>query len=309
MGKRAHDAGNALRRQIISMQLPGLQGARLGKVLRCAILRFAAHDMLTHVRAVTYQILFSFFPFLIFFMALLGFFDLSGLFDWLRRRFEVFFLAQSAQQLNIIIDQLQQRREGMLSFGVAFSIWASSSAMRSMMKALNVVYGVEERRPLLKRFTISVVTTFVVGISMAAAVTLMLVRPEAMQTFAYYLGLQRDVAFLWSGWLRWPAIVILLTASVTVIYWAAPDVEQRFRFVTPGAFVTVLAWCAASWGFDFYVRNIGEYDQLYGNVGTAVAFLLFFFISTFIMLFGAELNAAVEHLAPTGKNSGERTMQ
>ncbi|SMP49207.1 membrane protein [Noviherbaspirillum suwonense] len=289
------------------MHLPGLHTTTPGKVLKCAVSQFVRHDLLTHVRAVTYQVLFSFFPFIIFLMALLGFLDLSDLFDWLRRRTEVFFLAQTAQQVNLIMDQLQQRREGMLSFGVAFSIWASSSAMRSLMKALNVVYGVQERRPLWKRYAGSILATLVVGLCMSAAVTLLLVRPQAMQVLAQYMGLRPVFAILWSWWLRWPAIFLLLTLTVVVIYWAAPDVEQRFRFVTPGACVAVLAWAAASFSFDFYVRNIAEYDRLYGNVGTAVALLLYVFISTFILLFGAELNAAAEHLAPTGKNDGEKT--
>lgn len=278
-----------------------------GKVLRRAISQCRAHDLLTHVRAVTYQVLFSFFPFVICFMALLGFLDLSELFDWLRRRSQVFLLEQTAQQMNAIMDQLQQRREGMLSFGVVFSVWASSSAMRSLMRALNVVYGVKEQRPVWRRFAGSILVTLVAGVSLAAAITLLLVRPEAMQVFAQYLGLLPVVAALWSWWLRWPAIFLLLTAAVTIIYWAAPDVEQRFKFVTPGALMAVLAWCATSYGFGFYVRNIGEYDKLYGSIGTAVVLLLYFFISILILLFGAELNAAVEHLAPAGKNTGERS--
>lgn len=289
------------------MQLPGLLLTAGGGVLRRAAARFLAQDMLTHVRAVTYQVLFSFFPFIIFFMALLGFLDLSNLFDWLRRRSEVFFLAQTAQQFNLVMDQLQQRREGMLSFGMLFSVWASSSAMRSLMKAMNVVYGVDERRPIWKRYAGSVLSTLVVGIAMATAITLLLVRPQALQVLAQLTGLPAGAAILWSWWLRWPVIFLLLTATVIVIYWAAPDVEQRLHFIAPGAFVSVIAWSAASFAFDYYVRDVAQYDRLYGSVGTAVALLLYFFMSTLILLFGAELNAVVEQLAPDGKNSGDRT--
>jgi len=287
-------------------QLPGLHGTAPGRIMKRAVEQFRTHDLLTHVRAVTYQVLFSLFPFIIFFMALLGFFNLSSLFDWTRRQSEVFFLAQTAQQFNIIMDQLQQRREGMLSFGMVFSVWASSSAMRSLMKALNVIYGVTEQRPVWKRYTGSVLSTLAVGLSLAVAATLLLVRPQALQAIAQYIGLHPATAVLWSWWLRWPAIFLLLAVAVIVIYWTAPDVEQRFYFIAPGAFMAVLVWSMASFAFDFYVRNIGEYDRLYGSVGTAVALLLYFFISIFILLFGAELNAAVEHLAPDGKNSGEK---
>ena len=290
------------------MHIPGLRGVSPPSLLKRAISQFLVHDMQTHARAVTYQVLFSLFPFIIFFMALLGFFDLSNLFDWLRRRSEVFFLTQTAPQMNSIMDQLQQRRLGMLSFGVGFSLWASSSAMRSMMKALNVVYGVKEARPAWKRYALSMMTTLVVGTTLATAVTLMLVRPTAMQTLAQHFGVDPMFATVWSWWLRWPAIVLLLTATVTVVYWIAPDVEQRFQFVTPGAFLAVLVWCAASLAFDFYVRNVGKFDQIYGSVGTAIVLLLYFFISSVILLLGAELNAAVEFYAPAGKNAGDKTM-
>lgn len=290
------------------MRIPGLRGASSRSLLKRTISQFLVHDMQTHARAVTYQVLFSLFPFIIFFIALLGFFDLSNLFDWLRRRSEVFFLMQTAPQMNVILDQLQQRRHGMLSFGVGFSLWASSSAMRSMMKALNVVYGVKEGRPAWKRYAVSVVTTLVVGTTLATAVTLLLVRPTAMQALFQHFGVDPIFAALWSWWLRWPAIVLLLTATVTVVYWAAPDVEQRFQFVTPGAFLAVLVWCIASIAFGYYVRNVSNFDQVYGSVGTAIVLLLYCLISAFILLFGAELNAAVEFHAPTGKNAGDKTM-
>ena len=290
------------------MRIPGLRGASSRSLLKRTISQFLVHDMQTHARAVTYQVLFSLFPFIIFFIALLGFFDLSNLFDWLRRRSEVFFLMQTAPQMNVILDQLQQRRHGMLSFGVGFSLWASSSAMRSMMKALNVVYGVKEGRPAWKRYAVSVVTTLVVGTTLAMAVTLLLVRPTAMQALFQHFGVDPVFAALWSWWLRWPAIVLLLTATVTVVYWAAPDVEQRFQFVTPGASLAVLVWCVASIAFGYYVRNVSNFDQVYGSVGTVIVLLLYFFISAFILLFGAELNAAVEFYAPTGKNAGDKTM-
>lgn len=119
-------------------------------------------------------------------------------------------------------------------------------------------------------------------------------------------GLPHWWAGMWAWYLRWPAVLLLLTAVVTVIYWVAPDVEQRFQFVTPGAFIAVLVWFGASLGFDFHVRNIGSYDRLYGSVGTAVV-LLYFFLTSFILLFGVEPNAAIAHLDPDGKNPGDRS--
>lgn len=288
------------------MRIPGLRGIGLRTLAVRCLRQCIAHDTLTHARAISYQALFAFFPFLIFFFALLGFLDLANLFDWLRRHSELFFLRQTAPQINAILDQLEQRRHGMLSLGVVLSIWASSSAMRAMMRALNAVYEVEEGRPWWKRHAWSVLSTFAVGPMLALALTLLLVRPDALAALARIFGTDAQLAALWSWWLRWPAIFLLLTATVTVIYWVAPDVRQRFRFVTPGAFLAVLAWFLASLGFDFYVRDIATVGEIYGSVGTMVVLLLYCLISALILLVGAELNAAVEYCSPSGKQPGEK---
>lgn len=288
------------------MRIPGLRGVGAGEIAKRCLRQGMLHDTLTHARAISYQVLFSFFPFLIFFFALLGYLDLANLFDWLRRHSEVFFLHQTAPQINAIIDQLEQRRHGMLSLGAVVALWAASSAMRAMMRAMNVVYEVRETRPLWKRYAWSIAATLAIGPMLASALTLLLVRPDALEALARVLGVNVSLAVLWAWWLRWPVILMLLTATVTVVYWVGPDVQQRFVFVTPGAFVAVLAWFIASLGFDVYVREIAAIGDVYGSVGTLVVLLLYCLISALMLLFGAELNAAVEYCSPLGKNPGER---
>jgi membrane protein len=288
------------------MRMPGLRGASPVSLARRCIGQFIAHGMLTHAKAISYQVLFAFFPFLIFLIALLGFLDVAQLFDWLRRQSELFFLSDTAPQINALLDQLEERRHGMLSAGVALSLWASSSAMRSMMRAMNMVYEVQEARPWWQRFALSIAATLAVGMMLTSALTLLLVRPAAIAVLLRHFGANAPFALLSAWWLRWPAILLLLTATVTVIYWVAPDVRQRFRFVTPGAFIAVLAWFIASLGFDFYVRRVASVGDLYGSVGTLVVLLAYCLLSSLILLFGAELNAAVEYCSPAGKNPGEK---
>jgi len=269
--------------------------------------RFFSNEMPIYAAAVTLDMFFSLFPFLIFLIALLGFLDLSFVFDWVRKQFQQVFLQETVHQINQTLDQFQQRRLGLLSFGVITSVFAASYGMSTMMKALNVVYGVKEGRPLWKRYALSMVYTVIVGSMIAAAITLVLVTPQAMKTLGLRVGMASSFAMLWAWWFRWPAIVLLLTATMAIVYGVAPDVEQRFRFVTPGAFLAVVLWLATSAGFNYYVQNVGNYNALYGSVGTIVVLMLYSYISTGIVLYGAEVNAVIEHHAPTGKDAGEKT--
>ncbi|MDB5839069.1 MAG: YihY/virulence factor BrkB family protein [Herminiimonas sp.] len=291
------------------MEIPGLRGLGPTKLVKQAIRQFDEHDMATYAAAVTYHVIFSLFPFIIFFIALLGYLELSDLFDWLRQRAETFFLQQTMTQINQIFDHLQQRRRGILSFGAIVALWAASSGMRAAMNALNVVYGVKEARPVWKRYPLSLLYTTVVGAMLVVATVLVLVAPQAMQSVAQQIGMGHFSAVLWAWWLRWPVVVLLLTLTVAIVYAVAPDVEQRFRFVSPGAFLAVVVWIVASLVFNFYVRNVANFDALYGSIGTIIVLLLFFFISLVVLLFGAEINVVIEHHAPTGKNAGEKRIK
>lgn len=120
------------------------------------------------------------------------------------------------------------------------------------------------------------------------------------------------VVTLWNL-LRWPLIVVLLTLSIALIYYLTPDVEQRFRLITPGTLLAVFVWLAASFGFGYYVQNFADYNATYGSLGAIIILLFYFYLSAAILLFGAELNATLENRRtgrknPGGKDPGDKTL-
>lgn len=113
------------------------------------------------------------------------------------------------------------------------------------------------------------------------------------------------VVTVWA-WLRWPVAVLLLVLAVAVFYYVTPDVEQEFRFITPGSLIAVLTWIAASLGFGYYVQNFADYSATYGSIGAIIVLLMYFYLSAAVLLFGAELNAVIEHQDPSGKDPGQK---
>jgi len=101
-------------------------------------------------------------------------------------------------------------------------------------------------------------------------------------------------------------IVFLMMLVVAVLYYVTPDVEQEFRFITPGSVLAVIVWIAASVGFGLYVQNFGNYDATYGSIGAVIILLLYFYISAAVLLFGAEMNAVIEHASDQGKSEGDK---
>lgn len=289
------------------MKIPGLRGLSPIGLVKESITDFLADDMTTYASALAYQVLFSLFPFIVFLVALLGFLDLPTFFDWLRQQAETILPAQAMDQVNHVIAELKQPQGGLLSIGVVVALWTASSGIRATMNALNVAYDVKEGRPAWKLYPLSILYTIGIAAMMIAAAALLILGPKAMQWLAYQVGMEQLFVTLWT-WLRWPVSLFLVTLAIAVVYYVAPDVEQEFRFITPGATLAVIVWILSSLGFNYYVSNFADYSVMYGSIGTIIALLLYFFISTAVLLFGAEVNAVIEHHAPSGKNPGQKKM-
>lgn len=288
------------------MRIPGLRGLSPVGLIIESVRKFDADDMMTHACALAYEALFSVFPFILFLIALLGFLDLSSFFEWLHERAQLVLPQEAMQPVDAVIDELQRKNAGLLSFGMIMALWTASVAMRATMHALNAAHGVTEGRPAWVRFPLSMVYTIGIAAMLIAAGILLVAGPRAMQWVAHRAGLEQLFVILWA-WLRWPAAVLLMTLAVAVIYHVAPDVKQEFHFITPGAALAVIAWLLASWGFNVYVSNFGDYSAVYGGIGAIIVLLLYFFISASILLFGAELNTVIERHSAEENTAGQRT--
>ena len=88
-------------------------------------------------------------------------------------------------------------------------------------------------------------------------------------------------------------VVLLLLLTISLIYYLGPNIDQPFRYVTPGSVSAVVVWILASVGFSVYVENFGNYGATYGSLGGMIVLLLYFFVSSAVLLLGAEINAAI----------------
>ena len=132
-----------------------------------------------------------------------------------------------------------------------------------------------------------------VGLILAAAVALLLaVSGPIASTIGGAIGLGEVAQTIWSI-ARWP--VVFVTLAVATLYYAAPNVQQpKFRWLSVGAGVAILAWILASVLFGFYVGNFGSYNKTYGALAGVIVFLLWLWITNLALLFGAELDAELE---------------
>ena len=282
-----------------------LRGVGGFELLKRTFKEFSNDDMTTYASALAYRAIFSLFPFLLFLISLLGLLDLQEFFTWLREQVSLVLPPDALSLVNPVIDEMQEKKGGFLSFGILVALWSASIGVRSLMNAMNKAYDVEEGRPTWKLILLSVVYTIGLALILLATAALMIVGPQVIEWLADQVGLKDIVVTLWT-WLRWPVVVVLMMLVLAVIYYVTPDVEQEFRFITPGSVLAVIVWIAASIAFGLYVQNFGNYDATYGSIGAVIVLLLYFYISAAVLLFGAEMNAVIEHASAEGKSEGDK---
>jgi membrane protein len=185
---------------------------------------------------------------------------------------------------------LDNQRPGLVSIGLVGALWAASGGMGATMKAMNRVYDVEETRPFWKRTALALGLTVLTGAFFITAFVLA-VGGQAMATaVADAVGLGdfvRAVMFV----ARYIFVISLLLGAIAFLYWAAPDAQLPFRWISPGAVMFTVVWIVATLAFGWYVSNFGSYNATYGALGGVIILMIWFYLTAYIMLAGAELNA------------------
>ena len=162
------------------------------------------------------------------------------------------------------------------------------------MRASNVVWDVEEGRPIWKTVPIRVgVTLVTVVLLTVSAVAVVFTGPLAGR-LGSLIGVGSTGVQIWDI-AKWPVMAAIVALILSILYYFGPNVRQPgFRWVSPGSVFAVVGWVVVSGLFAFYVANFSSYNKTYGALASVVVFLVWLWITNVVILFGAELNAEIE---------------
>jgi len=264
-------------------------------------------DCLGLAAQLAYYFFLALFPAFLFLLALASFFPLQDLTQQVVTALRPIAPAEVVRLLEQQIRQIASSDNGgILTLGVAMALWSSSAALVSIIGSLNRAYDISEGRPWWKVRLIAIGLTLALAVMVLVSFTLIIVGPAIAERLAQTLHL--GAAFEWT-WkiVQWPLAFLLVSTAVGLVYYFAPDAEQEWVWITPGAVLGTALWILVSLGFKLYVANFGNYDNAtYGAMGGVIVLLLWFYLSSLAILVGAEMNAEIEHASPYGKEPGEK---
>jgi membrane protein len=253
---------------------------------------------------IAYSSLLAFFPAVAFLVGALGLFDL---FDDVERLLDPI----APNGVIKFISSLQQDSQGSTSavafvVGLIGAVWAASGAMTSVIKAVNAAYDRVETRPFWKTRAIAILLVVTSGITTAGIFLLIVVGGALGDAIAKKARVGGAFELTW-GILRWPVAFCAILLFFGLVYYLAPNKEQRsWKWITPGSGVGGVLWLALSGLFALYVTYAGNYTKTYGTIASGVILLLWLNYSAFALLYGAELNAELDRQAEIRAAGGER---
>jgi membrane protein len=204
------------------------------------------------------------------------------------------------EQLTRVASKGSQTLGLTFAIGLATSLWSANAAMKSLFDTLNIVHGEGEKRGFIKLNAISLGFT-VGGIAfMLAALGSIVVVPLILD----YVGLSNAGDLLLRIG-RWPAMYLILTFALAIIYRFGPSREApRWRWITWGSAAAAVLWLAVSGLFSWYATNFGQFNETYGSLGAAIGFMTWLWISAIVVLLGAEIDAEMEHQTARDTTTG-----
>ncbi|HEX5982942.1 MAG TPA: YihY/virulence factor BrkB family protein [Solirubrobacterales bacterium] len=273
----------------------------LPSTLKRTLTEFQEDNLTDWAAALTYYGLLSLFPALIAMLSLIGIFgDPKTTTDTLTEIITELGPETAAETFEGPIDSIVENQGAAgfaFVFGLAAALWSASGYVGAFTRASNIIYETPEGRPFWKLRPLQIAVTLAMIVMMALlAVGLVLTGP-IVEAIAGPVGLSSTAVDVWSI-AKWPVMAAIFILMVDVLYYTTPNVKIRgFRWVTPGAILSIVVWAIASALFAFYVANFGSYDKTYGTLGGLVVLLLWFWITNLAILFGHQMNAERERSA------------
>ena len=174
--------------------------------------------------------------------------------------------------------------------GILVAFWSAMSGVKAVIDALNVIYEQREQRSFVKLNAMALIFTLGGFAGFLVVIAAVVVLPLALSS----VGLASATATL-TRVLRWPALFVILLVSLSVLYRYAPDRRTpRWQWVSIGSLIATVMWIVVTYLFSWFLANFANYNATYGSLGAVVGLMMWLWISTIVVLLGAELNAEIE---------------
>jgi membrane protein len=266
-------------------------------VLKRVTAEFKHNNLTVLAAALTYYGVLAAVPGLIVLFAILGLTG-KGTAHQIVKQVQSVAPGSSAHFVTTLIAQAQSNRTEATVGAIAallVALWSASSYVGAFRRASNIIYHMGEGRPIWKTVPIRLAVTIVaLGVLVVSAVIVVVSGPIAKQV-GDIIGAGGTTVLIWNI-VKWPVLLLLVSLLLAVLFWASPNAKQGgIKWISPGGVIATIGWLVVSALFAVYVVNFSSYNKTYGSLAGVVIFLIWLWLTNIALLFGAEVNAELDH--------------
>jgi membrane protein len=275
--------------------LPGFEGATLNNVIRFVVKGFGKGVLVTRASSIAFNLLMALLPASIFLFTLIPFIPIPNFQQELIRLFENIIPSEAYSFLeSTIIDVITRKSSGLLLFMFIATIIFSTNGIHALIHSFVVSAHNFQSRTWVAQRRISIVLLLIIVIMFAIAGFLLIFGKIGLTRLVELRIVEKSLVFYLIMILKWIVIIILMLLAISFLYWLAPAKKSDFRFISPGSILATALFILTSLGFSAYVNNFGQYNKLYGSIGTLIVILVWLYLNSIALLIGFELNVSIK---------------
>lgn len=262
-------------------------------MLKRTVAEFKNDELIDRAAALTYYGVLALFPALLVLISVLG---IAGR-DATQSVLDNITKLTPGSVRDIITDAVTQLQASsgtgsiMAIVGLLLALWSASGYVAAFIRTSNAVYDIPEGRSVWKVTPLRLVLTLVLLLLACVSALIVVFTGALAKQVGTALGVGDTALTVWSI-AKWPVLVVLVAAMITILYWASPNARVRgFKWITPGSFLALALWMIVSAGFALYVANFGSYNKTYGTLAGVIIFLVWLWITNLAILLGLEFDA------------------
>ncbi len=249
-------------------------------------------DIFHKAASVAFSFSLAVFPAIIFLFSLLPYIpipDLQANIQYLIRDMALF------DQVNhTIMDVLNKPRGDLLSFSVLLTLFLSTNGMMELVQTFNKIYRTIEKRNYWYSRLVATMLTLIMAIVLFVATIMLTVGSWGLNFLVKEGLLAQDFLYYSLLFLKFFVLYVLFQIAISAIYYFGPALHNRWKFISIGSVAATILALVVTYLFSSYISNFGTYNKLYGSIGAMIAFMVWTYLISIILLIGFEINASID---------------
>lgn len=295
MGQQLKAFLSSTARRIRNAEIPGFEGAPLNMVTRLVFNGFGRGGLVTRASSIAFNMLMALLPTSIFLFTLIPFIPGQNFQTDLITVFENFFPENVYKVLEATIIEVITKKSGTLLIFMFFAtIIFSTNGIHALMHAFNVTNHEFTSRTWIQQRKVAILILMLILLLFALSGALIILSKSVVTRLVELELLRMSAVFYIIMVLKWLLIISILFFAISTLYYLVPAKKKEFRYMSPGSILATILFILTSMGFSAYVNHFGQYNKLYGSIGTLIVGLLWLYLNSIALLMGFELNVSIK---------------